>query len=109
MLNELIIAALLLKISAHFLNCDASAACGQKLKLLFLHQRGTLLTVSTFLWFCIKYFVRSVVKNRRIFSCDHYLMLDEQWQQGQQVEGNVKKVKEQVGMVSRGNHGNGII
>ena len=35
MLTELIIAALLLKISAHFLNCDASAACGQKLKLRF--------------------------------------------------------------------------
>ena len=40
MITELIIAALLLKISAHF-NCDASAACGQKLKLrFFLRRRG---------------------------------------------------------------------
>ena len=34
-LTELTIAALLLKISDHFLNYDASAACGQKLKLRF--------------------------------------------------------------------------
>ena len=53
MLTELMIAALLLKISAHFLNCDASAACGQKLKLrLFCVDAGARLMWPLFCGFC---------------------------------------------------------